>query len=148
MIREARVEDIPVVVFLAGMFVEESQYGLTLNVSKTRDLARSFLDDPDKLLLLSIQDGNPCGLLAASVTESYFSDDRIAAEIAWYLLPSARGTSDSLRMIDVFEKWAKVRECTLAQLSCIDYLSGDQVAKLYTRKGYSKKESAFVKEIK
>jgi GNAT superfamily N-acetyltransferase len=146
MIRLAEPQDISQLFLLSLGFIEESGYGLTPNPEKIVKLIRSFMNDADKILLV-IEDKEIVGMLGASVTESYFSNDRIAQELVWFVDPKYRGHRDSIKLIDAYERWAKMSKCSVIQLSTILDLVEGKVEKFYNRRGYKRVESAFIKEL-
>lgn len=150
-VRLAEYRDLRKIADLAIAFLRDSEYSFEINPDKFLKTIEDFIkaegNEKICLVLVDVED-KPVGMLAAMVGSPMFSDTRIAQEIVWYIREDFRGPRESLTLIDIYERWAKSINCNFVQLSNLEILQGPKVEKLYLRKGYEKRESAFLKEIK
>lgn len=148
MIRKATPDDLDSLEKLAIQFIKESEYQFSYSRKKSREFIWSFLVDKDKVVYV-ITDlfDTPVGMVAGMLVTPYFSDDLFAQEIVWYIEPDHRGGSNSIRLLKLYEEWAKTNKAKYVQVSNIETLKGSSVSELYKRLGYEKTESAFLKEI-
>jgi GNAT superfamily N-acetyltransferase len=71
----------------------------------------------------------------------------IAQELFWWVQPEARGTGLGRELLNEFENWAKQIGARWTSVCNITHLRGNAVGKLFERSGYTKRESAYIKEL-
>lgn len=148
MIRLADIKDVNKVLFITLSFIEESGYKFSINPRKLRELARAFIEDSDKLVLLLVDDkDNIKGILAGNLVSPFYTDDVIAQEMMWYVDKDRRGSMESMRLPLMFIKWASQNKAKGVQFSNLEVLKGDKVSEVYERLGLKKMESAFYKDL-
>jgi GNAT superfamily N-acetyltransferase len=110
-----------------------------------RRLFLAHLESKDGCAIVHDVDGVAQGLLLAAAFEHAFGPVRLAKETLWWIEPSHRGGTAAVRMLDVYEAWAKERGCAYAGMAGM----GDEphVAKLYGRRKYIHVESHFLKTL-
>lgn len=88
--------------------------------------------------------GSPAvGLLMAMSFEHPFGAGLWSKETVWYIDPSARGRA-ALSMLSAYEEWARSKGCVKVGMAS---LAINDVSKIYERKGYSKVETHFIKNL-
>lgn len=144
MLKVARTDQVPEITDLVLRFISESPYSeLTTDRTKVEDVIFATINNPDGLVLISIED-RITGVLVAVANEALFSRERWASELAWYIVPEKRSLSLTRAFLRTYEYWASKVECKGISLAC---LADHVLTKLYTRYGYEEKELAFFKEI-
>lgn len=103
----------------------------------------------EHIILLYEKDGKIEGLLAGMVTSGvhWFSENKCAAELAWYVRPSARQGTGPIRLLMAYEKWAKLVGCCKVSMMVIEGDSRQTLSKMYRKLGYESTEETFVREI-
>jgi len=98
-----------------------------------------------KVLILLLYEGQIVGFLWAVISPSHLSSlMKIATELFWYVDYDHRGRY-SLKLLEAFELWAKMQDCTHANVSNV--FSLEKVERLYTKKGYVPVERSYMKAI-
>lgn len=149
MLKLLEEQDIPQVVELGRNFFYASPYS-SLNFSEqaTESFLYSCLSRPEEnICILAVEDGVAVGALVGSVSRVPFSDDLVAAEIAWWMEPTHRKGGQGLRLKKAYEYWA---EKMGAKKISMALLSGEHEALLdsyYRRTGYEKAETAYVRNV-
>ena len=148
-VRRATKDDKLTFAFLADTFLRESKYSLKMNPDKLlTNFDNVVSQDPEEssvsIFLLEV-DGRVEGMLVGATSESLFSDDTLAVEIAWYVSPDHRDGRKAYKLMNEYEKWAKEKGCTFVTMMDIHGLAS--LEELYNRKGYSLTEKTYVKEI-
>jgi hypothetical protein len=149
--RRATKEDFDHLLKLAKLMHEESSYShLKFSEERLKFCVNNHLEDLNSIIFLAFEDGEPIGVYVGFVSKYFFSDDLVANDIAWYVLPEKRGTQNdtpALKLLDMFELWAKDRGVSEVRLgfttdingekfdSLMKYLGYDQVGYTYRLKG-------------
>lgn len=85
----------------------------------------------------------PQGLLMAAWFEHPFGAGRYAKETVWYVTEAARGRG-AIKMLDAYEAWAREQGCSAVGMAS---LAGNDVSKIYERRGYAPAETHFIKPL-
>lgn len=154
MIRLANVGDTARVVEMlensrssAGFDTSEGITGFTFPFvhEYARRLFLSHLESKDGCAIVYDVAGIAQGILLAAAFEHPFGPVRLAKETLWWIDPSHRGGTAAVRMLDVYETWAKERGCAYAGMAGMG--NEPHVAKLYERRKYIHAESHFLKTL-
>lgn len=146
-VRKAEQADKLTFAFLADSFLRESKYPLKMNPDKLLanfDNVTSQEDGTVTIFLLEV-DERVEGMLVAATSESLFSDDLLAVELAWYVSPEHRDGRKAYRLMKEYEDWAKEKGCTFITMMDIHGLAS--LEDLYSRKGYNLTEKTYVRKI-
>jgi hypothetical protein len=149
-VREPSIDDFREILTLATWFQENSPYfaGIPLEPRKVFDLlATSLLPDGAIFVNVTEKDGKIIGMFAGSVTEYFFSKEKIATDIALVFYPDSRKDiyGAMKQMVSNFEDWAKAngsREICIANAAG---LAGESLNKFLERQGYVPKGFIFKK---
>lgn len=144
MIRLAQIEDANAVIGLAKQFHEASRTTLPFSYRMADNLFAKCLDDFNHLCVVLVKGDKIVGFLAAHCGYLHFSTDLVAQEIAWFIEPESRGP-ESLKMLQLYEAWARERGCKYASMVGLGYDPITQ--KLYERRGYLAQERHFLKPL-
>lgn len=145
MLKLATIEDFDAIKSLALAFFEASPYQpFGVSTNRVEELIYVFLDakKTDKLLLLW-SDPHPTGVLAAAAETNLFNYERMAGELMWYIDPRHRGLKVASKMLEAYEYWAAKIGCQFCTL--VDLMGN--LDKFYTRKGYERRETSYVKVL-
>lgn len=123
---------------LKGEFSESHFEGVWKTLLEA-DLGVIFYENAD--------DGSVAGVLGATFTPDMFSGRLVGAEAFWFLVPSARGKSLSIRLFNAFEEEAKTRKCQQILMVALTGLDLEIVSGLLLRRGFSALEVVHTKEL-
>ena len=90
-------------------------------------------------------DGEIVGSILGFVIEVYMSHKVQSTELAWFITKEYRGKPSSIRLVKAFEKWSIDKGANQIGMGDIEGISN--LEHLYTRMGYKKAESVYIKEI-
>ena len=142
-------EDIPAVVELGRHFLDASPYSnLEFSEAAARRSLQLCLLQPEKniCILSENEEGVIVGALLGAVTSLPFSDDLVAAEIAWWVEPSHRKGSAGLRMKEAYEYWARKMGAKKISMALLSGPYEDKLDKYYRSSGFQKAETAYVRD--
>jgi GNAT superfamily N-acetyltransferase len=138
-IRPATVDDVPRVLELSAGIFNESHYPqvCTYNPEKVAHLVSHMIATPDEYFLhLAEKDGAIIAMYAGLLTEYYFSNDRMAVDLALFVDPTKRGSLAAVRLIQAFEDWAFERGAKEICPATSTQVAPERTAQLYHLLGY------------
>lgn len=118
---------------------------------KCRGLVNATITRPDLGFCVVAEKPNysgPVGFMLACMDEFYFGTEKIAQELALYVVPAARGSSAAVRMMRAFDDWARESGARVAQGGISVGINNDAAAKFYGRFGFEPCGTAMRKEVR
>lgn len=146
MLKLGGYEDYDDIKRMALAFFQASPYApLGVDEARVEGLIEAFLDAPkeDKIVILWIADNRPVGILAGTAETNIFNWSRFACELMWWIDPDHRRTKAAEEMRSAYEFWAQKVQCQACSL--VDVMGN--LDKYYTRKGYDRRETAYLKVL-
>lgn len=148
MIRLASAEDIPQLLDIGEKAIKESGHPARFDRKKTRQMIFNLILAQRKgnnhRVWVLFNSGVVCGVFIGQIDTLYFSQDKYATDLIFYVLPEHRG--HGVKLVRKFVEWAsshkKVVDITLQQSSGIDM---ERTSKLYARIGFKLVGGCFVK---
>lgn len=144
-IRPATPDDVFDILILAKEFSKEAPQSHKWSKAKTEAFLFSALQSDTMTILVLEVNGDIVGAIVAVVTEMYMSHTTIASELAWFVSKEYRGKPSSLKLVFAYEDWAKSKHAQVIGMGDIEGIAN--LEKLYTRMGYKKSESVYMKEL-
>lgn len=144
-VREATEDDILSLLFLAKEFHNETPKHYDWEPKKVESRIKWLIEDPNGCVLVLESDGEIKGAILFMVSESLFSSKLTATELAWFVSKDFRGKASSLKLVKEYERMCKEAGVTTLLMSDIPGIQ--DLGKLYNRLGYSKIETAYLKEL-
>ena len=144
-IREATQEDIFDILVLAREFSREAPKSHKWDKDKTEKFVLSAIQNTNMGVFVIDVDGEIQGALIGLLSEFYMSHIVQATEVAWFVSKEFRGKVSSIKLVKHYEKWAKDNGASYVGMCDIQDISN--LSSLYTRMGYSKTETVYLKEI-
>ena len=146
MIRDARPQDVPAIVAMAGDLARATRMPIDVDAGWASAFVTALLACDDGLALIVERDRLAVGMLIASVGQSSVSPVRIGVEHGWWCGPEARGWG--LRLLGDYEAWASSRGCVAVRMStAAEIADGAGLGLLLTRRGYRAAEQAWIKVL-
>lgn len=148
-LRHATLNDIPVLLEMGEKLYRGSSYSFArLQPSRAREALEKFIIEGQEnyLVLLSLADDKPVGVLAAYAFAPLFSDEKIGTEVLLWMEPEYRTPQRGKELLDAYEYWAKLVGCVGVQYGLL--ASADQrLGKFYERRGAEDVEHVYVKKF-
>lgn len=147
MIRQANRGDLSTLIELGMMMHAESpRYRRhTFRADKLATLGEQLIDTG--IVLLEEEDGEAIGMAIGFVMEQFFTDARLAADLAVYVVPAARGGRAFLRLVKAFEARAVELGADEISLGVSTDIDTEGTAGLYQRLGYRRASIGMVKYV-
>lgn len=147
-IREARFEDVPVIVTMGRHFVENGT-GLsehfTFDAHDAAETALELIEDDRTIFLVLERDGSLVGMIAVRLASMLFNRSAIRAyEGFWWVEPKHRGLG-GIKLLREAERRAK--ELGAQSLIMVEPPWYDGLGRLYERRGYVLEERNYVKAL-
>ena len=101
--------------FIAGHVLElgvrahaEGSYkDVPFDGDKLVEVATRYASGDSTVFFLALDGDKPVGAFAGMLDEFYFSRALVAIDVIWYVMPEYRGTHVGLKLLEMFETWAK-----------------------------------------
>lgn len=150
-IRIAEEKDLQFILNCCENFFYESpfkEYKSSFDADRVEEVIEIYLKSKkeEKVIFILSLNGKDVGLLAAIASQNLFTNDFVAIEQIWWVEKEARG-KDSLSLLVMFELWAKKVGCSSCIVSSLSTEHEELLDKLYQKKGYSKTETMYFKDI-
>lgn len=119
----------------------------------TEGILEDFIKDTENkvVILLMHENGEALGLLAATKISYPLIKEEFATETIWYVRDRGRKGRNPFRMVEAYEHWAKLKNCSHAQLSIRAKLSRRDTKRLnriYKKRGYDNVETMYIRKLK
>lgn len=107
------------------------------NEQKVQRLFQASITKPEMLYFrLAVKDNEVLGGFYGMLVEPYFTDVKVAKDLAWFITPDKRGGILAVRLVRDFEVWAKKHGAIQLGLGQSTGVQVEQTQKLYERLGY------------
>jgi GNAT superfamily N-acetyltransferase len=142
-IREAIVDDIPVLVEMGMRFAQSDAYKRFVrdNPVQFEEMARMLITSGLGVILVLEKNGCVEGMIGMLCTPHFLSGDMFAGEICWWINPEHRG--DGVRLMKFAETWAREHGALSIQMVA----PNERVGRLYKRMGYQQTEVSYQKQF-
>jgi GNAT superfamily N-acetyltransferase len=140
MLRAATPADLPALLELgAVMHAESPRFSrLSFDAGRLEQTLGALLATPDGFLWVAEREGRIVGGLAAVVVQHWCSTDRVAADMALFMTPEARGSLAPARLVAEYKRWAKERGAVHIQFGVSTGVHPEQTAQLLERLGFTR----------
>lgn len=142
-VRLATETDVPVLVEMAGHFMEQVYPGdIVFNPAHVAAFARRTIAAPESdVFVAESRSGALVGMLAMIAYPHPMSGEPIATEICWWVEPSARGIG--VRLFHAAERWATAKGAAIFQMIA----PSPEVAHFYRRVGFKEIETTYQRRL-
>ena len=138
-------EDLIDVLLIAREFSKEAPLTHKWDKDKTVEFLESALNSSNMEIFISESNGEVTGAIVGLFTHMFMSHKKVATELAWFVTKEARGKPSSIKLVKVFESWAKEMGADYTIMGDIKGIS--DLGSLYERMNYEAAETAYIKEI-
>lgn len=140
-IREATLVDVPELVALGKAFIATSEYRgrLVVNPTQMAATATRLIEQPDGVVFVSEDKGGAVtGMIGFVLFIHPLSGLLTAGEMFWFVLESARGVGDGVRLFRRAKQWAIDSGADMWQMVA----PNERVATFYEQEGMDRVETA------
>lgn len=148
MIRQATESDLPEIMRMGREFLSCTTFShVPFDEETVEALIRGLIGGAGAVFVASRERGL-CGMIAMiSFPHAFNANVKAAQEFFWWIDKDKRGNGAAVKLLSAAEGWAKEQGCETVHMLALDALNGDDVAKLYERRGYVPLERTFVRSI-
>lgn len=136
-IREAKLTDIDDLLDQAEQFHAESSYRhIPINVDKLRSFYQTQVTLKTSLLLVAYKGDQLIGHFVGHIYDFYFSDERSAADLIFYVTPEKRGSRTAVSFVRRYLRWCKANNVLDASLSISTDINAEKTSRFYSKLGF------------
>ena len=135
-------EELDYIVRAARRFYKEAGFDFPDNA---KEYYTNLLSNDIMFTKVIIGKGFVVGFVAPSFLQP---SKKLCSELAWYVEPMYRGTTVALKLMKMYEREASERGCDQVSMVCLESLDPETTGDIYTRLGYKKLESHYIKELR
>jgi len=110
---------------------------LDFSAEKAARFALALISSPEGRAVIAEKDGHIVGMFLGFVTEHYFGGDRMASDLALYVVPEERGGTAGVRLIKDFEGWARETGAVECVIGVNTGLTVERTKGLLEKMGYA-----------
>ena len=118
---------------------EESSFRdlIEFDESKLLEVARKYAVDDGHVLMIALDDERPIGVFAGHTSDFYFSSDKFARDVLWYVREGYRKFGVGLGLLGLFEEWARLENAKMVYLSQDSGINVDKFNRILGKRGYN-----------
>jgi GNAT superfamily N-acetyltransferase len=99
-------------------------------------IIRMVVDNPSGFGMLAYDGDKAVGMIAGSVSPYFFSKGKLASDFVWYVLPEARGSRTSVKLLKMFTDWAVAQGATELYMGVTTNVGAVRTGELLERLGF------------
>ncbi len=149
-VRYAEARDIADIVDLGvEMHNESPRFSpMTFDKDKCAALATTLIEVPVGCVLVVEERSKIIGMLAGIVSEQFFSKDKSASDLVWFVSKAHRIGSPALKLLSRFEQWAGERDAFEVAIGVGTGVEAARTKALLSLWGYTDSGTAMTKRLK
>lgn len=155
-VREATEADISVLIAMGrALHAESPRYArLRFNAAKVENHIRGMIGSTLVVrapggAFVAEKGGVVIGMLGAFIHAPFFTDDKIASDYTFYVVPEHRRKGRAaILLVRAFEQWAFDNGAVDIVPGVSTMIDGESTAKFYTKLGYEKYGDTFIKRLR
>ena len=123
--------------YLGKMAHAESSFSrLEFSGDKLLSVAASNAKDPDRVIFMAYSGDAPVGVFVGNIASYYFGPDLVAVDTIWYVIPEQRGTYVGIKLLELFENWAKSKGAADIRIGQSSTINPEVFEGLLEKRGY------------
>ena len=135
MIRHATLQDIPALIDLGQVMHAESRYSVMPYLPSRVERTLHMLMNGAGCVLVAEVDGELVGGFMGACNEHYFSDQKVAGDLAIFVAPEFRGGMLGARLIKSFVEWAQEQGAKIIDTGVTTGVTTPQTEALFAKLG-------------
>ena len=145
-IRQATLADVSALALMGAEFCESSPYGGYSVTDCEASLTQIVMTGG---VFVAEYGQEIIGAIGGMLAPMWFapSGPKMAVELFWWVKPEARGGSAGVKLIGVFEAWAKREGAASVVMSCLETIEPDKVSGMLNRLGFKQAERSFIRGL-
>lgn len=156
MIRPMTADDIPAIVALGrAMHAESPRYRrMNFNPDKVASRVRGMVTGTLTTAapggaFVAIKDGKIIGMIGGFVAETFFGDDKVASDYAFYITPSERRKGRAaVELVRAFERWADAQGVVDIVPGVSTMIETQSTRRLFEKLGYEHYGEMMIKRVR
>ena len=104
---------------------------------KLLEIAKKYAVEDGHVLIVAVDGGETVGVFAGNMSEFYFSSDKFARDVLWYVREEYRKFGVGLGLLGLFEEWARLENAKMVYLSQDSGINMDKFTRILDKRGYS-----------
>ena len=144
----AEIPDVPEVVELCARFHKESwQVFADFDYDKMTSWIVEKVRNEEDQIFLAKKHGEVIGVLIGMIFSFPYSNTLVGGDYIWYVVPQERGGIAGVRLMKMFEAWAKENGAVRIMTGATSGIASNRAARLMMRLGFEPMGSFMQKEI-
>lgn len=129
------------------MHAETSFRSLSFSASKAATEIMACVMNPNMFVCVAEKDGRIVGMIAAYLSQPFFSEESVVYDHIWYVGKDARGTIAGPRLLKYLGEWAKLCKAKAVFVTLGSDVNQDRVGGLVERLGYARLGGYYRKDV-
>lgn len=147
-VRHATPDDADDLYALAQEFIAFAPHGMFAEFTEEELRAQVNVCIASALVLVAEDDGKVVGMLVGLLSGLWFAPSTVmAAELAWWVTPSARGGTAGIRLVTAFQDWAREKGARIVTMSSLHLDHDTRVSTVLERMGFKQSEHTYIKRV-
>ena len=149
-IREIIPTDAAQLIELGKEFHNESPFHsrYKFDVNKSVDFMKTLSLSNDCCFYIAVDDDdNILGMAGGQMSSMYYTDDKYASELIFYVAPKSRASRVAISLLKKFEDWAKENGAKDVELGVVTGINEKKADSFFKKSGYNYLGANFYKEI-
>jgi len=147
-VRHATADDVNAIMALSREFIMFAPHASIADVSAEELEQQIRLCIDNALVLVAEHEGQVIGMLFGILTGLWFAPSTLmAAELAWWVTPTARNGTAGIRLLTAFQDWAREKGAKVVTMSSLDLDFDTRVSSVLERMGFKASEHTYIKRV-
>lgn len=146
MVRDATLDDIPAMVALGAIMHAESRYSfMAYDGEKVAATLRALIGTG--FVRVHVKDGEIDGGMVGYMGEPWFSMERVASELALFVVSGKRGGMAAWYLLSEFSAWAENQGAKEITLAITTGVKVEETGRMYQRLGFEQVGGVFKRRV-
>lgn len=149
-VREINPDDAVKLIELGKQFHKESPFHsrYKFDVNKSVNFMKSLALSSDCCFYVATDKNNKIlGIVGGQMLSLYYTEDKYASELIFYVSPESRGGRTALSLLRKFESWAKDNGAKDVELGVVTGINAKKADSFFKKAGYNYLGANFYREI-
>lgn len=146
MLKIAELQDVFKIIPVIQDFHQNSPYSdMPFEIDRVSEVLGNVIASPTGIVVYYEEDDIVKGIIGGVLNDSLFNSKKVANELFWWVGLDYRKSKIGFELLDAFEYWAL--KIAKADIIGMVGLSNFDTSKIYEKRGYSLRESTYLKII-